>query len=55
MSHGCQTTLVRVLEDWKCALDNNEYVVAAILMDLSKVFDCLPHNIYKQIVIVGTQ
>ena len=34
--------------------DNNEYVVAAILMDLSKAFDCLPHNIYKQIVIVGT-
>ena len=26
------------------ALDNNEYV-AAILMDLSKAFDCLPHNI----------
>ena len=32
------------MEDWKCALDNNE-CVAAILMDLSKAFDCLPHNI----------
>ena len=42
--HGCQTTLIRLLEDWKCALDNKEYV-AAILMDLSKAFDCLPHNI----------
>ena len=42
--HGCQTTLIRLLEDWKCALDNNEYV-AAILMDLLKAFDCLPHNI----------
>ena len=42
--HGSQTKLIRLLEDWKCALDNNEYV-AAILMDLSKAFDCLPHNI----------
>ena len=42
--HGCQTTLLRLLEDWKQALDCNEYIVA-ILMDLSKAFDCLPHDI----------
>ena len=36
--------LLRLLEDWKYALDNNEYV-AAILMDLSKAFDSLPHDI----------
>ena len=42
--HGCKTTLLRLLEDWKQALDNNEYV-EAILMDLSKAFDCLPHDI----------
>ena len=42
--HGYQTTLLRLLEDWKYALDNNEYV-AAILMDLSKDFYCLPHDI----------
>ena len=42
--HGCQTVLLRVLEDWRQALDNNLYT-AAILMDLSKAFDCLPHNI----------
>ena len=42
--HGYQTLILRLLEDWKYALDNNEYV-AAILMDLSKAFDCLSYNI----------
>ena len=42
--HGCQTTLLRLLGDWKWALDRNEYV-AAVLMDISKAFDCLPHDI----------
>ena len=41
---GCQTTLLRLLEDWKRDLDNHRYV-GAILMDLSKAFDCLPHGI----------
>ena len=42
--HGCQTTLLQLLEDWKHALDSNKYVVA-ILMDLYKAFDCLPLDI----------
>jgi hypothetical protein len=33
--HGCQTTLLRLLEDWRNALVKNQYV-AAVLMDLSK-------------------
>ena len=40
----CQTSLLRLLEDWRSALDKHEYL-AAILMDLSKAFDCLPHNL----------
>ena len=42
--YGCQSTLLRVIEDWKRDLDENKYV-AAILMDLSKAFDCLPHDL----------
>ena len=44
---GCQTTLLRLVEDWKKALDDNLYV-GAILMDLSKAFDCLPHDLIIQ-------
>jgi hypothetical protein len=39
--HVCQTTLLGLLEDWREALDNNQYI-AAVLMDLSKAFDYLP-------------
>ena len=41
---GCQTTLLRLIEDWKTSLDQHTSV-AAILMDLSKAFDCLPHEL----------
>ena len=42
MDVGCQTTLLRLLDDWKRELDNH---VGAILMDLSNAFDCLPHGL----------
>ena len=42
---GCHTTLLRLIEDWRTALDNNQYI-AAVLMDLSKAFDFLPHEIF---------
>ena len=41
----CQTALLKIVDDWKRALDDNK-CFAAILMDLSKAFDCLPHNIF---------
>ena len=41
---GCQSTLLRLVEDWCKALDNHD-CIAAILMDLSKAFDCLPHGL----------
>ena len=42
--YGCQTVLLKVVEDWKRVLDENKYI-AAILMDLSKAFDCIPHDL----------
>ena len=49
---GCQTTLLRLVEDWKKALDENLYI-GAILMDLSKAFDCLPHLIIEKLKAYG--
>ena len=34
-SYGCQSTLLKLVEDWKQALDENNYV-GAVLMDLYK-------------------
>ena len=43
-SYGCQTTLLRIVEGWKAALDKSMYI-GSVLMDLSKAFDCLPHDL----------
>ena len=39
--YSSQHVLMRLLEEWRHNLDNN-YVVGAILIDLSKAFDCIP-------------
>ena len=41
--HGCQTTLLRLLEGWREALDKNYYIASVLIF--SKAFDCLPHAI----------
>ena len=41
-SYSTQHVLIRLIEEWKQKLDRN-YVVGAILMDLSKAFDSIPH------------
>ena len=43
-AHSTQHVLMRMIEDWKKALDNKKYV-GAILMDLSKAFDCISHDL----------
>ena len=32
------------MEDWKKELESQQYA-GAVLMDLSKAFDCLPHDL----------
>ena len=42
--HSYQTLLVKCIEDWKSALDENKHV-GVLLIDLSKAFDCLPYSL----------
>ena len=42
--HSCQTLLIKCIEDWKSALDENKHV-GVLFTDLSKAFDCLPHSL----------
>ena len=43
-AYSCQHILLRLIETWCKCLDENN-LVGAILMDLSKTFDCLPHDL----------
>ena len=36
--------LLRLIENWKAVLDSNLFT-GAVLMDLSKTFDCIPHDL----------
>ena len=42
--YSCQHVLLKLTEEWRHHLDKNE-IVGAVLMDLSKAFDCLPHEL----------
>ena len=42
--HSMQHVLVRLIEEWKKGLDDG-YLVGSIIMDLSKAFDCIPHDL----------
>ena len=42
--YSTQHVLMRLIEEWKSKIDKG-YVVGAILLDLSKAFDCVPHEL----------
>ena len=42
--YSSQHVLLKLTEEWRRHLDKNK-VVGAVLMDLSKAFDCIPHEL----------
>ena len=44
--YSCETLLIKMIEDWRVLLDKHK-VIGAMLLDLSKAFDCLPHDLLK--------
>ena len=43
--YNSQHELIRLLEKWRQHLDNNK-VAGGVSMDLSKAFDCVPHDLF---------
>ena len=43
-NYSTQQVLIRLLEEWREKLDEN-FIVGAVLMDLSKVFNRIPNNL----------
>ena len=43
-TYSTKHVLIRLIENWRKSLDNHRFV-GAVLMDLSKAFDCIPHEL----------
>ena len=43
-TYSSNHVLIRLIENWKKSLDCKKFV-GAVLMDLSKAFDCIPHDL----------
>ncbi len=42
--YSCQIILLKMIEDWKYALDKQK-IIGAVTIDLSKAFDTIPHSL----------
>ena len=43
-NYSTNHVLIRLIENWEKALDE-KFLVGTFLMDLSKAFDCIPHDL----------
>ena len=43
--YSSQHVLLKLTEEWRKHLDKKKQIVGAVLMDLSKAFDCIPHEL----------
>ena len=43
-NYSSQNVIILLLEEWRKKLDNN-FVAGAVLTDLPKAFDCIPHDL----------
>ena len=43
-NYSSRNILISLIEEWRKNLDNN-FVVGAVLTDLSKAFNCIPHDL----------
>ena len=43
-NYNSQHVIIRLLEEWKKKLDGN-FTAGAVLIDLSKASDCIPHDL----------
>ena len=43
-NYSTQQVLIRLLEEWREKLERN-FIVGVVLMDLSKTFDCISHDL----------
>ena len=44
MFYSTNHVLLKLIEEWKKSLDDKN-IIGAVLMALSKVFDCIPHDL----------
>ena len=44
-SYSSQHVLIRLTEEWRQKLDSDHFV-GALLMDIPKAFDCIPHDLH---------
>ena len=49
LGYSCQHLLLHLVEKWRIYLDSHE-VVGALLTDLSKAFDSLPHHLHYMVI-----